>query len=519
MTVESPLKTISRIAFAILFISTSQLLNALTYDSRHDPYPVFTSLDPHIFLQTRERDELKNFPVEWNRREWFAFSISPFGQNANNGRNLCHKIAELGDLSGRWGMIGMLMGAKPIDAPPTPTLDAARDYLFPRALFPTNNLNVPAAIDGTEQFGFFKVPLNYRKRGARFDIYSKISNDFGVNVKIGVADIAQRLSMECIPVSTTSGETTDYSYTGCETVINDCGFVNMTNEATLSGEDVTASICIDSTNAADFNYTDTSESSKILDQLDVNNVNAALMCRLQTIADEIHLDIKNFEETGVEDVRAGLYWRHAFLFNNESTNPCWEEFLLIPFVLVEGSVASFGKQRNRQKAFALSFGNDDHEAMGFTGGINIDFAETIEIGGEAGFTHFFERRFCNMPIPTSELQSGIFPYSTDVNVSPGNNWHFGAKLSARHFVGCLSVYAQYFLVNHDPDCIRLRKPDPAFKPRVLEERSAWRSQLANVGFNYDISQTISLGLFWQAPLSQVNCYKSTTILGSFNAIF
>ena len=198
--------------------------------------------------------------------------------------------------------------------------------------------------------------------------------------------------------------------------------------------------------------------------------------------------------------------------------PTWPVFLVIPFASLEGAVA-VGKVRARNHPFAVSFGSNDHNTLGFRAGLEVDFTDTIEIGIEAGVSHFFKRCFCNVPIPTHPCQSGIYPFQTTACIQPGNNFQFCAKMLAYQFLDRLSFHFQYSFIRHEADCINLQKPDPAFLPHELEKKSGWIAQLANIGFNYDISPYISLGFLWQAPLFERNAYRSTTLLFSFTATY
>ncbi len=142
-------------------------------------------------------------------------------------------------------------------------------------------------------------------------------------------------------------------------------------------------------------------------------------------------------------------------------------------------------------------------------------------GAEVGMTYFFERDFEKFRLPTSCFQQGIFPFATSVSVHPGYNWHFGAKLSAYHFLDRLSMWFQYIQMEHKPDDITLRKCEDAdfFMPEVLEKVTGFKVKLINAALNYDISPNIGLGLLWQAPLTQRNAYRSSTVMFSFNATF
>ncbi|HSW73904.1 MAG TPA: hypothetical protein VLG71_01990, partial [Candidatus Limnocylindria bacterium] len=136
-----------------------------------------------------------------------------------------------------------------------------------------------------------------------------------------------------------------------------------------------------------------------------------------------------------------------------------------------------------------------------------------------GVSHFFPRCYKNMPMPTHECQSGIFPFQTDAKIQPGNNYNICAKMFAYQFLERLSFHFQYVFIRHEDDCIRLLRPDPAFIPDVLEDISEWTVQVANIAFNYDISPYISLGFLWQAPLTQRNAFRSTTIEFGLNLTY
>jgi len=132
---------------------------------------------------------------------------------------------------------------------------------------------------------------------------------------------------------------------------------------------------------------------------------------------------------------------------------------------------------------------------------------------------FFAKNFEKFRVPTSEFQTTIFPFTTNVNIEPGANWHFAWKISAHHFLDKLSVFFHYVLVEHKEDNITLKKEDNAFMPKILENTTSFKTKLANIGFNYDFSPNIGVGFLWQTPFSQRNTYRSSTIMFGFNATF
>ena len=449
-----------------MLITSLEDCYALTSLLRNDPYPVYNSLDPHTFLYTRKKLRLKGYDLDpWN--DHASISISPFGQNANYAKDIQGNYIPLGDINGRWDMLALLDGNLPAGKTLPPALVTASANIFPGGV----GLNDPDMIDCTQLFGFFSFPMVYRKRGVRFEVDAMLGGDFGLSVQSGVADMCQTLTQDPCPRIDLTTQSTKDPWKGnsdCNVPITKC------------------------------------------------TIEKYLMDQFKIITEEIGLDAGNFHTFSVEETRLNLFWRHAFPINQDEEE--WPEFLLLPFAQMSGSISP-GKEKNPNKAFGLPFGNNRHYSAGFNAGLNMDFYDTLEIGGEFGYTHFFRRSCMELRVPNSPCQQGIFPFSTSVNYQPGANWNFGGKLSAYHFLNNLSMYFQYQFITHEKDKICVINRDPAYTPEVLEQASDWKVQLANIGFNYDCSPNILLGFFWQAPLAQKRAYKSTTIMFTFNATF
>lgn len=460
---------------ALLFLASimyTPVTSCFSSLAQNDPYPIFTSADPHIFLSTKEKEHLKAND-DSKLRDGFGLSISPFGQNADIGRDIRKDEVELGDLHGRWAMIPTLYGEVnstednlAMTLPGTKLPEAFSNLFAVGAdMKATGTLNNPDLIDPLKQFGFFSIPLCYRKRGMRFEFETHPVKDFGFKVKIGVADM-------CLTAS--------------------CNFNDLTANST-------------------FVSTDT--------HFTKDSVQNLLMKDIKTISEEIGLDINDFHEVGIEDIHIMGYWRHVYDIHGDDNE--WAHYLLVPYVMVGGTIPA-GDEKDPNKAFGLPFGNNGHASAGLDAGINFDFAQTVEIGAHAGFTHYFKKTFCKYRVPNHSCQSGIYPFQADVEIDPGNNWHFGAKLYAHHFLDKLSFHFEYILVQHEKDKICLineADKGKGFVPEKLKELSDWKAQVANIGLNYDISPNASLGFLWQAPLNQLNVYRTTTLMFSFNAIF
>lgn len=450
--------------FFLGILAMPQITYGLTWLSRSDPAHVYTTLDPETFLHTRAKNRLKGEKVEYAHNEFMSLSVSPFGQNANIARNINKVDIELGNLEGKRNFVPLMFGPLPQGVQTFPAdIAEARAILFPGIpqTTPIDDTTGESWIDPDEAIGFVSFPLKYRKWGVRGEFEFQITHGFGLLLQMGVSDICQAPSPS-------------YVCTGTEEC---CGKDAFKNADTIA---------------------------------------KYLTCKYEEIGDQLCLDFDTFHDTAFEDVALQGYWRHAYMVNENRTD--WARFLAIPFFKVGGAIAS-GKEKSTHKAFGLSFGNDGHNSVGFDLGLNLDFIDTIEIGAKAGLTHFFGRTVCQMPIPTSCLQTGIYTFRTDACVKPGDNWDFSVKMQAYHFLERLSFHFEYVYISHQKDCIKLLQPDPAFLPDCLADRSCWQVQVANAAFNYDISPCLTLGVLWQAPLKQVNTYRSSLLMFSFSAFF
>lgn len=437
--------------------------------AKNDPYPFFSALDPHYFVSAKERMEYKDPEFAEQLKDHVTIAVSPFSQTAYRGRDMAAEAfigtytVELSDLEGRPNMLTLLYGPTPQNATLAPTLLNARNQIFPGV---TGTIDDQTLIDPNQLFGCFSFPQKYTKRGARFDVQAHLGAGFGLWLQTGYVALSQirekTLDLNCFAT-------------------NACPFVLNTGTQAL--------------------------------------VNQYLMEELDDIAQEIGYSLKDYNKHGWEEVRMSLFWSHAYELNPERYN--WPQVLAVPFFEVTGSInPSQGLETvPLTPLFGAPIGNNKHNAVGFSTGINFDFIETIEIGIEGGITHFFKRDIEQMHIPNNEFQTGIFPFRTDVTVRPGMNWHFGAKLAAYHFLDRLSMHFQYMIIEHKQDCIQLKQADPAFLPQVLAERTQWRTHLADIGFTYDICPNGGLGFEWQAPIYQRNTYRSSTVLFSVYGTF
>lgn len=521
--------------FLILFANFNIKCSIITTLSKNDPAPLFTTIFPYNYLSQNEKEYLKE-RVDFYCPQFFSFSISPFYQTASCGKNINAHKAQLGDLTGKWNMIAALPFnvAGQTDIPegrePFPVLERLRDKLLECIDFAfrdTTGQRVPSELQTVpgllslqtpeELFGFFSVPIKYRKVGVRFEANARIYKDFGFSAQTGVADISQIarfIDQTATPTACAEREIER----GVSTCISSC-----------DGNTLPPLYCL---NPFTTNRVNNDNWKQVVDCVHIE-----LMNKLQNVINEIDMDLCNFNKTGIEDVHFEFWWRHLYNVKpNDSVECCWLPFLFVPFASIGASIAT-GERINVNNPLSLAFGNNGHHALRFNAGFSLDFFDTIEIGMHAGVVNFFKRKTksgciirgnCDrdddiggLRVPTNNYQNVLIPYKTNVEIKPGQTWHIGLFMNAFHFIDCVSAYVEYLYVSHlkDKICVLGNNNNGAFKPKVLECVSPWNIHLLNGALNYDVSPNFTLGFAVQIPLTGRNIYKSTTYMLSTTLTF
>lgn len=481
----------------VLLPWVGQFQNSYGWSSlaKNDPYPIFTSEYPYNWLLNSTKNYLKGLVCNYCPN-YFSVAFSGYYQKASRGSNYDRvKNLPLGDLEGRWHMLGMLYGPAfgPGFCPEElgSTLQMNKEELFPFLMNGTETIPSASVLaDPNRRIGYFSAPIKYRKHGIRFEVSAQPIEDVGFVIQGGYADIKQTL-----------------------TLLENLG-ANAQPECGFSTDFINEVNCLLMTPS---NYVKVFEQQKLDRPKNSENI-----C--------------DFRKGSFEDIRFGLWVRHIFEINRY-TGCEWPDFLFIPFFNFEAQVA-IEKPRDRTLLLSAPFGNDGHNAIGFTGGFHMDFFETVEIGFHGGITHFFKKRIDKYRLPTQRTQSGIYPFATDVSLQPGNNHHFSVLFHAYRFVDKLSAHIEFVFVNHDEDKITILNPEArelaeelvrfdsdddtqirAFRVPQQECLTKFTSQFLTTGANYEVAPYMSLGFAVQWPIQQRNAYRSTTVLGTLKVTF
>jgi hypothetical protein len=249
------------------------------------------------------------------------------------------------------------------------------------------------------------------------------------------------------------------------------------------------------------------------------------MGQRNAIAQLLGLDICNYHKVGMDDLRLSIYWRQLFVVNEDKEQ--YPRLVFMPFAQVGVGIPMM-KEIKSNELFALPNGNNRHTFVGARAGFTLDFLDTIDMYSAAGFSYFFEREYCNLRLPTHSKESGIYPYSGDFNIRPGPTWNFTIGLNAYRFLDNLSIWVEYALVSHTPDKIKLCRSfipegskyfERGFQIERAESVSKWEVHVINAGFNYDLFDSLSIGVLWQIPAKQRNAYRSGMVMGTLSFVY
>lgn len=544
------------IAISFFYKKPMQALANLTYN---DPYPYFSTIFPYLYLTQNQKAQLMQFEYAYIANR-FRVNISAYRQSANFGRNRQRDAVNLGDLpNGRWNMLSFFWD--PVLAQQLFSILKINftDLTFncnppmSETCMPTDTLDdcfciitQPDKSDPNQEFGFFTIPMLYRKFGVRFEsellLFDSCYYSIGLRVQTGVANITQRvlgftdltcqaLGIACptSPPGPSSSTTTPLPANPVPVAVP---FIDQaTNPIPPCPAQVpcvpvgptTPSNCVELPQM--FKPCDTGQICFSFDAPVKQVVIEHIMRKHHTITSFLGLNSNSFDKVDLEDFRMILFWRQIFIINEE--DEFYPRLLLIPWAEA-GVGLPLGRQRNLSKTFSLPIGNNDHVSAGLCSGFTLSYLDTIDLNFGAGFTRFFEREYCCYPMPTNPKESGLFPYAADVNIRPGTTWQFGASLNAYRFLGNLSFWAEYLFVQHRHDEIEVCRSfipstsiyfKKGFLVKKAEDLTKWEVQMFTFAFNYDLSPNLSAGLLWQAPVKQRQAYRTGTVTGTLSFIY
>lgn len=450
----------------------------------------------------------------YSKRDKFGMSIqlSPFYQHTSKARDDNGNKVEAGDMLGKWNMLALFFNAEQtkdpakdfsfnVDGAPqgnttndfpyfsrawrildgkTEGQPASDTVLWMNGIYIPNpgtnralktdldidkNYTNPLEYDCTDKTtGYFSIPVDYEKLGLRGQLNFELGAGFAFRARGGIVDYTNKAT----------------------------AFTDQTEESTEQYK----------TNARDYikNY--------------------LMSCpSYQQILKETGIRIDDYRETTFEDTHLQLDWSMAFDLMDKDDETILR---LAPFLAV-GCWLPTGKNISQDHAFSLPTGNDGHFGVTVEGSINFDFIKMIQLSFGGGVAFYETKGLSGFRVPTSEYQSGIYPWKTNVDRKPGEVWYANISMKAYDFIDNFSFFFDYIYTQHNKDDITIKECDTArasyFLPEKLEQVSRWKSNLVHAGINYRVTPGLEIGLSFNAHISGRRVYRTTTILGTMNFIF
>jgi hypothetical protein len=450
--------------FALIKIISITILFSIFLVDTTLPTPWNNQYDPVAFHTAFGSNKF------YSRKDKFAVSLnlSPFYQHASGSRNSKGRKVPEGDMFGRWNMFGLFYGGEnegmPIGkewADYTNLNNAKTEVKKIEGRTLKDFTNEAVFNPDTDTFGLYSIELDYEKVGVRGQFNFDFGFGFGLNIKGGVVEYRQ------VP-----------------------------------------------TFNLDETLTDTT--SDIKDPLKQYLMGTKPR---KEIAKEIDLDIDEYRSITLEDTHLQLYWNFPFDLKDEE-----DEHIVtwIPYLSV-GCWMPTGKTKKQDIAFSLPTGNDGFIGFTLEGALNFDFPNMLQFGVGSGIVLYASKNYTNYRVPSSEYQSGIYPWKAPIRKKPGPVWYINFSFKADDIVDNLSFFFDYIYTQHQRDSITVmtgsKERNEYFEVEKLKEESRWKAGTIHAGLNYKVTPGLEFGASFQAPISGVRVYRDVTVMGTMTFNF
>jgi hypothetical protein len=469
----------------------------------HDPMPLYTPRGVDVLPpQLKSQDDLV--------ARWFSWHVSAFTQQAKSSRNERGIKVLLGDRLGRINACGLFFNVhnKPLDDAGALATDPKQEYPTLVAAYNLlRNLPDPAnprytderyfQIDTNDDLnnkdGFMSVTSSFKKRGLRSTICIEPLPYFKFKINAGCSE---------------------YSYSG--------RFVSAQESADAPGIE-----------------------KVLLNPQKMSDIAGEFPASADVTTPGSY-ELSMVKKSGFEDMFISAMGTYPVTFYGTDKEP---SLVVSPF-LGCGVWVPTGEKSDPGKFFSLSFGNEGFWGYGLNTGLSIHFLNMLYFSFEAALT-FFNEKVVEMRYPTSDYQQGIFPFVGTFSKTPGMSWDINVSLCGRHVIEGLSFYIDWIYAQHDFDKIALpvnqndagelittelkvpltpitpaRADEEAYRKHLTEqalgrlgELAFWKSEIFTIGFSYEVTPCLELGLAFRGNLSGRNITRTETILGTLKFAF
>lgn len=469
-------------------ISFSSFLFTVSIVNQLNARPILNQQDPIIFHSIRGSDKY----YDSTNKTGVSFQISPFYTHTHsaNDYQTGTKTSD-GNVLGQWNMAGLFLNnqVKPTSGSYTyynqtqsflknlgnqpKTLEYSHDY--------TNESTFNPEETAYQAVMYKDVSTRFEKAGVRFQFNFDLGMGLGVSAKTGVANMKN------------SSE-----YFGLEPGLS-------ANAGLSTSTEVESATATQSTQA-----------------LNLYNALLSLNARRQLFK-EIGIDYSSYNVTDFEDFYGNVYWNFPIKIKEQDELVC----SVIPYLSV-GIALPIAKNRDYDRLFAVVNGSDSFTGLTADASIALDFPEMFQFSTGCGVTLYNTLNQVGYRVPTSQFQSGIYPWTTTISRQPGPLWYLNFSMKAdnimsKKVVPNISVYFDYVYAEHMHDDVTVKSPNAAndkyFLPEMLERDSTWKAQALFAGVQFAVSKNVSMGIATQGSLSGVRTFRPTTIMTSIMSRF
>jgi len=468
-------KVYSRNFLVVAFICCGVVIESSASDviSFHDPAPLYS-----VYGQDRTPIAVK--------KSQLTLSLMPYYQFAKNAKNEKSEKVPLGDRMGMINMLGLLikddaspyedghkLGQDSNDSVLHRAYAAFSDFIDDEhpldAVFLGSTYEPLDVTDARYGWGKYQTTTTYARLGIRGSIDYCFYNGVALAVRGGVAEYSVKQ-----PYYLANPKLVGDTYVNAAIGTTDSSFVYHVQ-------------------------------SKLMNQ-----------ARQKEIATELGIDFAAAKGTGLEDVSIELSWRKGFSMKDSEGD---QVLTATPLIALAVTLPTAEKSKVG-KLLDIALGNNGF--YGFTGQLEMsfDFPGMLKVGLGGSGTFSTEDAIGKQFVPTSEYQSGIYPWQTTITKRPGALWKAYATMRAQNFIDYLSCFVTYMYVSHYKDSITVTGANKAlFLGDKLAEEGRYNAQLIHLGFEYDITQSLKVGLAIQSVFAGMRIWKTTTIAGSMSFVF
>lgn len=249
---------------------------------------------------------------------------------------------------------------------------------------------------------------------------------------------------------------------------------------------------------------------------------------VRQILDELGFAMEPYSELTLEDTYVATDFAYPIIFKGKGG---YDAVKVWPTASlgIWFPTSKHKKRRNTENLFRIPMGNDGHTGFSIDGSINMDFIGSITANFGVSATFFDRRTIDKYPIKINPFQRGIKPWLVQVSRRLGETYAAHASMAAVNFIDGLTAYAEYTIVSHRKDKVKILNVDlkkviadddlmtDAFDDQIRE--TAWSLHELHCGLSYQVTQNLELGAAFKAHVAGESVPRVKSVMVSMKIAF